>query len=80
MTTISLSQAKDSLSACVKRAGREEIIITRHGKPVAVLRGFRDEDDYLEYRLLNDPRFRKMIEQSRREAREGNTIPLEDLE
>ncbi|MBN1425284.1 type II toxin-antitoxin system Phd/YefM family antitoxin [Candidatus Fermentibacteria bacterium] len=48
MTTMSLSQAKDSLSACVKRAVREEIIITRHGKPVAVLRGFRDEDDYLE--------------------------------
>jgi PHD/YefM family antitoxin component YafN of YafNO toxin-antitoxin module len=64
----------------VKKSVEEEIVITNHGKPVGVLRGFANEDDYLEYRLLNDPRFRKIVRRSRREAREGKVTRLEDLE
>jgi len=38
MVTVNLAQAKASLSALVKRAERgEQIVITRHGKPVANL-------------------------------------------
>jgi hypothetical protein len=31
-------------------------VITRHGKPAGVLIGFGTEDDWFEYRLVNDPR------------------------
>ncbi len=80
MITTPLSELKDQLSAFVKRAEKEEIVITNHGRPVAVITGFADEDEYLEYRLLRDPRFRKIIERSRREAREGRTTTLADLD
>jgi len=37
-------------------------------------------DEYLEYRLLNDPRFHRIVERSRREARDGKVTKLEALE
>ena len=79
MITSAVSELKDHLSFYVKKSAKEEIIITNHGKPVGVLTGFASEDDYLEYRLLNDPRFLKIIEQSRREARQGKVTKLDDL-
>jgi len=80
MTTAKLSELKDNLSAFVKQAANEDVIITNHGKAVAVLRGFEDEDDYLEYRLLNDPKFQNIVKQSRREYKEGKLTRIEDLD
>jgi len=64
----------------MKRAAQKRIIVTNHGRPVGVLKGFANEDDYLEYRLLNDPRFQKIIERSRKEARAGKVTRIEDLD
>lgn len=80
MITTPLSEMKNNLSAFVKKAAQQDVIITRHGRHVAVLTGFADEDEYLEYRLLNDPRFQGMIQRSRREARDGKVTPIADLE
>ncbi len=80
MITTALSELKDHLSAYVKRAAKEEVIITNHGKPVGVIRGFASEDEYLEYRLLNDARFHKIVQHSRKEARRGKVTRLDDLE
>ena len=80
MIMAALSEFKDHLSSYVKRAAEEEVVITNHGRPVGVLRGFADEEDYLEYRLLNDPKFQKIVERSRDEARQRKVTRLEDLE
>lgn len=80
MIKTALSELKDNLSAHVKQAAKEEIVITNHGKPVGVLKGFSSEDEYLEYRLLHDPRFHKLIEQSRSEYRKKKVTRLEDLD
>jgi prevent-host-death family protein len=80
MITTALSEMKDKLSAYVKKAAKQDIVITNHGRHVAVLTGFVDEDEYLEYRLLNDPRFQKIIKRSRKEAHEGKVTRLDDLE
>lgn len=80
MITAALSEFKDHLSSYVKKSGKQDVVITSHGRHVAVLTGFAEEDDYLEYRLLNDPRFQRIIERSRRDAREGKVTRLEDLE
>jgi prevent-host-death family protein len=79
MITTALSEMKDNLSAYVKKAARQDVIITNHGRHVAVLLGFADEDEYIEYRLLNDPRFQRIISRSRQEAREGKVTRLSDL-
>jgi len=67
MITTALSELKDHLSRTSKKSATEEVVITIHGKAVGVLKGFANQDEYLEYRLLNDPRFMKIIERSRRE-------------
>jgi prevent-host-death family protein len=79
MITTQLSEMKDNLSAYVKKAAKQAVVITNHGRHVAVLTGFADEDEYLEYKLINDPRFQKMIKRSRQEAREGKVTRLADL-
>ena len=47
-----LSEAKDDLSHLLREAEKQDIVITRHGKPAGVLIGFKSEDDWFEYRLL----------------------------
>ncbi len=77
---VPLSEIKDDLSRFLREAETQEIVITRHGKPAGVLIGFQSEDDWFEYRLENDPRFLRRIEQARNSLRAGRGVRLEDLE
>jgi hypothetical protein len=45
-----------------------------------VLIGFESEEDWFEYRLENDPRFLRRIEQARESLRAGRGARLEDIE
>jgi prevent-host-death family protein len=71
---------KDDLSHFLREAEKQDIVITRHGKPAGVLIGFESEDDWFEYRLENDPRFLQRIKQARAGLRAGRGVRLEDLE
>jgi prevent-host-death family protein len=77
---VPLSELKDDLSRFLREAAKREIVITRHGKPAGVLIGFASEDDWLDYRLQNDPRFLRRIEQARASIRAGHGIKLGDLD
>ncbi len=77
---VPLSAIKDDLSRYLREAGKEEIVITRHGKPAGVLIGFASEDDWFEYRLETDPRFLRRIEQARASLRAGRGVRVEDLD
>jgi prevent-host-death family protein len=77
---VPLSEVKDDLSRFLREAERQEIIITRHGKPAGVLIGFESEDDWFDYRLETDPRFLRRIEKARASLRAGRGVRLEDLD
>lgn len=77
--SVPLAQVKDDLSRYLREAAGKEIVITRHGKPAGVLIGFESEDDWLEYRLENDPRFLQRIAKARASIRAGKGVRLEDL-
>lgn len=79
MKKAALSEVKDDLSRFLRMAEKEEIVITRHGKPAGVLIGFESEDDWFDYRLENDPQFLKRIESARKSLRAGKGIRLEDV-
>lgn len=70
---------KDDLSKYLRLAGREEILITRHGKPAGVLIGFETDEDWLDYRLEHDPEFLHRIAEARTALRRGEGVRLEDL-
>jgi prevent-host-death family protein len=76
---VPLSDVKDDLSRYLREAERQDIIITRHGKPAGVLIGFASEDDWFDYRLESDPRFLARIESARASLRAGRGVKLEDV-
>ena len=76
---VPLSEIKDDLSRFLREAGKQEIVITRHGKPAGVLIGFESEDDWFDYKLENDPRFLQRIERARQSLRTGRGSRLEDV-
>ena len=76
---VSLSEVKDDLSRFLREAEKQEIVITRHGKPAGVLIGFESEDDWFDYRLENDPRFLQRVERARQSLRAGRGVKLEDV-
>jgi len=80
MREVPLSEVKDDLSRFLREAEKQEIVITRHGKPAGVLIGFESEDDWFEYRLETDPRFLRRIEKARAGIRAGRGVRLEDVE
>ena len=45
-----------------------------------VLTGFKDEDDWFDYKLENDPWFLDRIETARSSIRAGKGVRLEELE
>ena len=77
---VPLSEIKDDLSRYLREAETREIVITRHGKPAGLLIGFESEEDWFDYRLENDPRFLRRIEQARKSLRAGRGVRLEDIE
>ena len=80
MKQISLSEIKDNLPRFLREAAAEQIVITRHGRPAGILVGFASEDDWLDYRMENDPRFLDRIASARASIQAGRGVRLEDLD
>jgi prevent-host-death family protein len=79
MTKIPVAKLKDNFSRILKRAGKEDVVVTVHGRPAAVILGFKDEDEWLEYRLLADEQFLALVAESRSQYKEGRYKTLEAL-
>lgn len=79
MKLVALSEVKDDLSKYLRLAEKEEVIITRHGKPAGILIGFESEDEWFDYRLEHDPAFLQRVEQARQSLRAGRGVKLEDI-
>ncbi len=78
MKSVALNEVKDDLSRYLRLAEKEEVLITRHGKPAGILIGFASEDEWFDYRLEHDPRFLQRVERSRQSLRAGRGIKLEE--
>src|SRR5437870_5556267 len=70
---------RDHLSRYVQLATHEEIVVTRHGRPAAVLIGFEDEDDWFDYQLEHDSRFIARMDAARRSLEAGKGISIEQV-
>ena len=74
-----MTQAKNDICKIVREAEDGEVILTRHGKPAAIVIGFRDEDEWFDYRLEHDEAFLRKIAKAREEIREGQFVSLDQL-
>jgi prevent-host-death family protein len=79
MKRVALSEVKDHLLEYLDIAEKEEVVITRHGKPAGILIGFASEEDWFDYRLEHDPRFLARIASARESLKRGKGIRIKDL-
>jgi prevent-host-death family protein len=79
MKTRTMTEAKNDICKIIREAEKGEVVILRHGKPAAVIVGFRDEDEWFDYRLEHDKRFLKRIAAAREEFRRGKYVSLDKL-
>ena len=75
MRIIGLRDAKQTLSECIDEAQEERMLITRHGKPAAIVIGVAGQD-MEEVLLQMDPKFWQMIESRRLSS---STVSLEEV-
>jgi antitoxin (DNA-binding transcriptional repressor) of toxin-antitoxin stability system len=79
MKTIELEEATDSLSAYAKRFRRQPLIVTLKGRPMAALTPIGPRTDLENLAVANDPRFRALIERSRRLYPGGSGIAAAEV-
>lgn len=71
-----LQRDASSLVSLVEKG--EDVIITKHGKPAAVIYPL-SEDMMEDYMIQHSPTIRKKIDEGLKDAREGRVIPIEDM-
>lgn len=79
MTKAPLSEIKNNLSEFIHKAGSEDVVVTIHGRPAAVIIGFEDEDDWLDWLLLHDEAFMERMAESMRQYSRGEYVTLDKL-
>lgn len=79
MKSVALAKVKDDLSKYLRLAGREEIVITRHGRPAGVLIGFDNEEEWFDYRLEHHPEFLRRVAEARAAIVRGEGVRLEKV-
>jgi prevent-host-death family protein len=75
MKVVPLGEAKNSLSEYVDQAQHGRVLVTRHGKPAALIIGVEGED-FEDLMTRSDPEFWSMIESRRKTSR---TIPAREM-
>lgn len=79
MTTHTMTEAKNDICAIIREAEKDAVLITRHGRPAAVVIGFANDDDWFDYRLEHDEAFLQKIAKARAQIKRGEFVALDEL-
>ena len=74
-----VAELKAQLSAYLKSSAEGPIVVTRHGKPVAVLLSIEDEDELERLVLAYTPKFQGILEAAREQIRETGGVRHEEF-
>jgi len=74
-----IADIKAHLSAYLKESEKGPIVVTKNGKPVAVLLGIRDEDEIERLVLAYSPKFKSILSKGRQQIQETGGITHEDF-
>ncbi len=77
MKIASLADVKTHFSSYVKASEQGPVVVTRNGKPVAVLLAVTDEDDLERLMLAHSPRLRAILDAAQKRIQAGRGIPHE---
>ena len=74
-----LAEVKNRLSAYIDAARESAIVVTRNGKPVALLTSILEEDDLDSLLLAHDRKFVRLLAQARERVHGGHYLTNEQF-
>jgi prevent-host-death family protein len=79
MKVAPVAELKARFSAYLRSSTEGPVVVTRHGKPVAVLLSIEDEEELERLVLAYTPKFRGILEAAREQIREKGGIGHEEF-
>src|SRR5438128_11817308 len=79
MKIASVAEVKAQFSAFLKASEDGPVVVTRNGRPVAVIVGVQDEDEIERLLMAYSPQLRAILEHSRQQFREGQCLSEEEF-
>lgn len=74
MRIASVAEVKSEFSAFLKASEAGPVVVTRNGRPVAVIVGVNDDDEIERLLMSHSPRLQAIVEASRKQIREGEVL------
>jgi len=74
-----LAEVKDHFSAYIDESRESPVVVTRNGRPVAMIISIDDEDDLDSLLLAHNPRFVHLLEAARQRVRVTGGVPLAEM-
>ena len=79
MKIASVADVKAKFSGYLKASQQGPVVVTKNGRPVAMLLSITDEDDIERMALAYSPKFQGILELAEQQIREGKGIKHEDF-
>src|SRR6266478_4109488 len=79
MKIASVAEIKSQFSSFLNASKTGPVVVTRNGRPVAVIVGVQDEDEIERLLMAYSPRLQAILEASRKQIREGDVLSHEEF-
>jgi prevent-host-death family protein len=79
MKIASVAEVKAQFSSFLNASEAGPIVVTRNGKPVAVIVGVHDDDEIERLLMAYSPRLQAILEESRKQIRDGDVLGEEEF-
>ena len=79
MKIASVAEIKSQFSAFLKASEAGPVVVTRNGRPVAVIVGAQDEDEIERLLMAYSPRLQAILAASRKQVREGEVLSHDEF-
>ncbi len=79
MKIASVADVKAQFSAFLKATAAGPVVVTKNGRPVAVIVGVQDDDEVEQLLLAYSPRLQAIVEASRKQIRDGDILTHDEF-
>jgi prevent-host-death family protein len=79
MKIASVAEVKARFSGFLKASEKGPVVVTKNGKPVAVLLSITDEEEIERLLLAYSPKFQSLMDVAEQQIREGKGLKHEDF-